>query len=149
MRLALLALLLAACDGSSSPVDAAVADAAVADAVPYPDVRTGVTSCAEAAASDCFSSYDCAADRRCQNIGTAIDAVPCCVPGARGGAAAGEPCDPATGELTCESAICIEGTSTSLCSTICGGDAGPCPGNMPTCMPIMMSGSDDDWCFPL
>jgi hypothetical protein len=161
--LAIALALIAACDGGApavdaarpdaapadaAPADAAPADAAPADAAPGPDAHLVVASCAEAGASDCFSSYDCVPERRCQNLGTELDPVPCCVPGARGTAAAGESCAAATGELTCASAICIEGATSSLCSTICGGDAGPCPGNMPTCMPIAFSGSDDSWCFP-
>jgi len=100
-----------------------------------------VGSCSELSTTDCFSNLDCPAERRCQNAGTELDPVPCCVPGARGTGAAGTSC---TLELDCESAVCIEG----LCSKTCTKDE-DCPEGMKSCIPIAFSGSDDNWCFPV
>jgi len=100
-----------------------------------------VSSCSELSTTDCFSNLDCPAERRCQNAGTELDPVPCCVPGARGTGAAGTSC---TLELDCESAVCIEG----LCSKTCTKDE-DCPEGMKSCIPIAFSGSDDNWCFPV
>lgn len=100
-----------------------------------------VSSCSELSTTDCFSNLDCPAERRCQNAGTELDPVPCCVPGARGTGAAGTAC---TLELDCESAVCIEG----LCSKTCTQDE-DCPAGMKSCIPIAFSGSDDNWCFPV
>lgn len=100
-----------------------------------------VGSCSELSTTDCFSNLDCPAEQRCQNAGTELDPVPCCVPGARGTGAAGTSC---TLELDCESAVCIEG----LCSKTCTKDE-DCPAGMKSCIPIAFSGSDDNWCFPV
>jgi len=104
-----------------------------------------VTSCTEIAGSkDCFANKDCPAERRCQNAGTDSVPVPCCVVGQRGSGVAGAAC---TGELDCESGVCIAGAGPYLCSKDCA-SAADCPDNMKDCKAIAFSGSADNWCFP-
>lgn len=118
-------------------------------AVPAPDLGTGYVSCAEApgAANDCFSNFECAEDRICRNIGSADLETPCCVPGPRGTLPAGSPCEPAVGETTCASSVCIEGDSGAFCSTTCQ-QAADCPAGMQVCQFIAFSTSEEMWCFP-
>lgn len=105
-----------------------------------------VAACADVGRADCFSNYDCAQDERCQNLGTAPEFVPCCIPCPRGTTAAGETCDEATGELTCASGICISDGEAALCSMPC--DVEPCPVNLPECVTFPFSESPQPWCFP-
>ncbi len=116
-------------------------------ALPAPDMHVGpVGDCSEIGVDPCFSNYDCAADRRCADIGHEGEFVACCIPGARGNLAAGEPCGD-DGEATCGSAICIEEDGDARCSDRCR-DAGDCPAGLRLCAPIAFSGSDDSFCLP-
>lgn len=127
--------------GEDAGTDAAVEVDGAAGATGEDAAVGPVSSCSELSTTDCFSNLDCPAERRCQNAGTELESVPCCVPGARGTGAAGTAC---TLELDCESAVCIEG----LCSKTCTQDE-DCPAGMKSCVPIAFSGSDDNWCFPV
>lgn len=95
---------------------------------------------------DCFSNYDCPdPGTRCENQGTPDLAVPCCVPGARGTGAVGDPC---AGENDCKSSLCFEIGSANVCTDVCQ-SAAACP--MPpfqSCGPIQFSGSNDKFCLP-
>ncbi|MCA9564020.1 MAG: hypothetical protein KC561_11050 [Myxococcales bacterium] len=115
-----------------SSSDDAVAGDALADAF--------IQSCDEISATDCFSNYDCDAEEVCNNQGSEVFPVACCVPGTRGDGEAGDNCQV---ENDCETAVCIEGVCSDTCESVEN-----CPENMPTCAPIAFSGSDDDWCFP-
>lgn len=103
-------------------------------------------SCAEAGATDCFSNYDCPdASTRCENVGTASEQVPCCVPGARGTGELGATC---TNENDCKSSLCIEiDPQTSVCTDACTNED-ICAAPLPECTYIFGSGSDDDFCMP-
>lgn len=116
---------------------------------PGPDLGTGYVSCAEAPGqpAECFSNSDCPGDRVCRNIGASDFEVPCCVPGARGQLPGGSPCEPAVGETTCASSICIEGSTGAFCSTTCQ-QAADCPVGMQVCQFIAFSSSEEMWCFP-
>jgi hypothetical protein len=71
--------------------------------------------------------------------------VACCVPGARGDGALGDPC---TSENDCASALCIElDGGTSLCTEQCA-DESTCITALPECYAIAFSGSDDTFCLP-
>ena len=108
-----------------------------------------IASCDEIGAIACFANEDCQTNARCQNVGTAEIATPCCVAGERGTIPAGQPCDPETGELTCASALCMYGDSASqgICSGTCERDT-DCPANLPRCIEIAFSESDSMWCSP-
>lgn len=121
------------------------ADGAIADA-PRPDWQ-GVTDCSEIGAISCFSNLDCAEANRCQNVGTELDPVPCCIAGQRGTVEPGQDCDEGEGETQCDTAICITNSSGSRCSTTCQGP-NDCPQGMQSCTFIAFSESDDMWCFP-
>lgn len=118
------------------------------DAAPFePDVPVDpVEDCAEIAAGACFGNADCPADRRCANVGTELDPVACCIPGARGDRGAGEPCGE-DGEANCESAVCIDDGDVARCSTTCE-DGDDCPAGLRLCAAIAFSGSEFSWCLP-
>ncbi|QDG52211.1 hypothetical protein FIV42_16125 [Persicimonas caeni] len=129
----------------ASGEDAGGEDASSEDAS---DEDTGpVASCEEIGASTCFSNFDCVDARRCENVGTDTDPVACCVIGERGTKAAGESCDPETGETECASSLCIEGDTQALCSTQCE-SVDDCPEGMKDCKSIAFSGTPDKFCFP-
>lgn len=136
-----------ASDRSSAPVEARPAEARLADraaeSIAIPDHGL-VTSCAAIGSKECFANLECAADRRCKNVGTASDPIACCVPGLRGTKAAGELC---TSEDDCASAVCIAKSGASRCSKDCASVA-DCPTGMKDCKAIAMSGSSRKWCFP-
>lgn len=106
--------------------------------------RSDASSCAEINATECFANIDCASDERCQSL-DGEGAVVCCIKGQRGTKQAGEEC---SGELECESALCI-GVSgnTQYCSKDCQ-TADDCPEGMKDCRYIAYSGSSSNWCFP-
>jgi hypothetical protein len=108
-----------------------------------------VESCDELGANTCFANTDCAENARCQNVGPDDLPVACCVPGARGTLAVGEPCNTETGELECASALCvtINDSMQGVCSGACA-DESECPESAPQCIPIAFSGSELNWCFP-
>ncbi len=108
-----------------------------------PDVGP-VSSCDELGAIACFSNGECEDTKRCENAGTEVDPVPCCVPGPRGTGQAGSPCD---NENDCESGVCISGSGEGMCSKTCESEE-DCPDGMKDCTYIAFSGSDDDWCLP-
>jgi hypothetical protein len=147
--------------GSGALRDSALRDSASVDASKTLDIKSTlpdakplvvidyglVKSCTEVGAKTCFSNLECAADRRCQNLSTEEDPVPCCMPGPRGTKQPGETC---TGQIDCASGVCIQKWYTSdpaLCSKTCTGDE-DCPTKMKKCVPIAGSGSTDKWCFP-
>jgi len=103
-------------------------------------------TCAEGGFSECFSNHDCDPADTCLNLGADPNFVPCCVPGRRGALAAGEVCDPATGESQCTSGICVEGSAGSRCSDTCTVDS-DCPVGMQRCTFIAFSSSNDNWCL--
>lgn len=141
-------------DGPTTSLDAGLPQSdAARDTAPAverpaaPDVgadRGVVADCAAIGATSCFGNVDCAAERRCENVGSELEPLACCVPGARGTGAAGAPCD---GELDCASAVCVAGSGPALCSKDCA-SAADCPVGMKRCIPIAMSGSELQWCFP-
>ena len=105
----------------------------------------GVLACADIGATDCFSSYDCAASERCENVGTSDLPTPCCTTGPRGTGALGEGC---VGESDCATSLCIEGgTCGYTCSDTCMSNA-DCPTDLPNCIVIAFSGTDDKFCTP-
>ena len=113
---------------------------------------TPISDCVELndpAALTCFANADCEEGRRCQNLGTADYATPCCVLGARGATPPGGACAPETGELECTSALCItqDDPSSGLCSGVCETDA-DCPASLPRCLSISFSGSELMFCSP-
>ncbi len=103
-------------------------------------------TCAEGALNECFSNQDCLLDDFCLDVGEAPNFVPCCIPGARGTLAAGENCDPLTGQSECASSLCLEGTAGIRCTETCSSDA-ECPVGMQKCTFIAFSGSNDRWCL--
>lgn len=153
----ILILVLAACaDGEVFPRDGGtLADLATADrgrpdaAAPdrgtaKPDLGGPVSSCSAIGSSECFGNVDCAAGQRCENVGTPSSPVPCCVSGARGTGQAGASC---TGELDCQSGVCIAKSGPYRCSRTCQ-SAADCPAGMKDCKFIAFSGSSHRWCFP-
>jgi hypothetical protein len=135
------------------------ADRAVVDASRTPDQSAApdkafvpldygtVASCSDVGFAKCFSNYECAADRRCQNLASEELPVSCCVPGPRGSKNPGETC---SGQLDCASGICIEkwgGTEPPLCSKTCT-TVDDCPTKMKKCVVMVQSGTNDKWCFP-
>jgi len=108
-----------------------------------PDIGP-VSSCDELNAISCFANAECDGAERCENAGTELDPVSCCVPGPRGTGQAGSLCD---SENDCESGVCISGSGDGMCSKTCETEA-DCPDGMKDCTYIAFSGSDDDWCFP-
>lgn len=163
MRSISLALLLAlaapACSDDAQPVpaDAAVAvDAAVdrgqsdgpaspMDFWPGDLFHSDASTCTELSFTECFANVDCTAALRCQNVGSEALPLACCVLGARGAKAAGEPC---ANENECASAVCIaKGSTGHRCSMDCTKDS-DCPVGMQQCIPIAFSGSPLSWCFP-
>ena len=122
-------------DDAVSPLDTTSADLFKGDA----------STCAELSSTECFANVDCAAAQRCQNVGSEALPLACCVPGARGTKAAGEPC---SNENECASAVCIaRGTTGHRCSMDCTKDS-DCPVGMQQCISISFSGSPLSWCFP-
>lgn len=116
---------------------------------PMPAPTSGdaaVTDCSEVGATSCFSSYECASDARCENVGTSDSPVPCCMPGPRGEGKAGAPC---AGEFQCASSLCIEGIGPCFgsCTDRCASND-ECPSSMPNCVLIGFSGTDDKFCSP-
>lgn len=104
-----------------------------------------IEECSEIGAEDCFSNYDCPGEQRCQNEGTVDFAVPCCVPGARGDGPLGAAC---VGELDCASSLCIEGGRCGgICTDRCN-SPDECPAELPQCITIAFSGTDDKFCAP-
>ncbi|MBU0553536.1 hypothetical protein KKF91_08620 [Myxococcota bacterium] len=95
----------------------------------------------------CFSNHDCPEGTRCVDHDADEMTLPCCFPGERGTLAVGEPCDPATGQETCASSICIEGEAGTRCSDTCQ-SVDDCPASMALCQFIAFSDSDAMWCFP-
>lgn len=123
------------------------ADVVMSEVQPSDETATDVgtvdpiASCEEIASTDCFSNYDCDGSTPvCLNRGTELEPVPCCVAGSEGIGAAGSSC---AAETDCQSAICIDGSCSDTCDT-----AEACPENLPRCVPIAFSGSDDNWCLP-
>lgn len=106
-----------------------------------------VAACSEINATDCFANMDCPEQQRCQNMGSAELAVPCCVDGTRGQDPVGHSCSMTDGELTCASGLCIEGSAGTLCSGTCS-DVSDCPDNMQLCQYIAYSNNNEQWCFP-
>ena len=111
-----------------------------------PPALLGANSCGELGATDCFTNEDCAADERCENVGTADVIVPCCQAGARGEGPLGAPC---SGENACASSLCIV-DDPAVCGICTGPCASPadCPAELPQCIPIAFSGSDATYCLP-
>lgn len=107
----------------------------------------GPTVPCDACEQECFSNHDCAEGTVCLDHDQDEMTAACCVPGERGALAMGEVCDPAMGQTTCASSICIEGTTGALCSDTCEA-VEDCPEGMALCQTIAFSGSDAMWCFP-
>ena len=150
------AALTSGCDGGGTTTPAGDApsgdsqpggDPAPGDNAPRGDARIVATSCAEISAADCFANHECPPAERCQSVSATPGDVVCCVTGPRGTAAAGTACGAVNGELFCDSGICIDNGTVSLCSKTCTAIA-DCPLGMKRCMAIAFSGSADDWCFP-
>jgi hypothetical protein len=91
----------------------------------------------------CFSNADCAENLRCQNLGNAS----CCILGQRGAKQVGEACNEGTGEQECASSLCFTNESGSFCSSVCTQDS-ECPMNLPYCLSIPFSGTDQSFCSP-
>ncbi len=75
--------------------------------------------CSEANLTDCFSNFDCQQEQVCKNISDNNVEVPCCIQGTRGTKVLGDDC---TGDddTTCDSGICIQGSSDKFyCSAPC------------------------------
>jgi hypothetical protein len=129
-----------------SPAEASDAELETGPDAPadvQPDIGP-VSSCDELGAIPCFANAECDDVERCENAGTELDPVACCVPGPRGTGQAGSLCD---SENDCESGVCIAESGDGMCSKTCETEA-DCPDGMKDCTYIAFSGSDDDWCFP-
>ncbi|MBM4359798.1 MAG: hypothetical protein FJ096_16970 [Deltaproteobacteria bacterium] len=118
---------------------------------PEPEPTSGsgggsTLACNERGTIPCFSSYQCADDERCENVGTADDPIVCCMKGPRGQGKAGAPC---ASEFHCASSLCIEGVGECFgsCSDRCNQDS-QCPPSLPHCILIGFSGTDDKFCSP-
>jgi hypothetical protein len=125
-------LCLAACgdDGKPSPQDSGVHDSMRIDGGGGGDAADANTSqCTTPNDCPCFSNDDCPAGTRCH---AADETHVYCEPGPRGTGAAGTPC---TGEMDCDSALCVDGTDQMRCSKTCT-TATDCPTELPRCVDI-------------
>lgn len=110
-----------------------------------PGTGGGVETCEEIGAESCFSNYDCEAADRCENQGSSDLPTPCCVAGARGTGELGTAC---LVDNDCASSLCIEGGACGfVCSDRCE-DASTCPKDLPECIVIAFSGTEDKFCVP-
>jgi hypothetical protein len=131
-----------------STIDGSPTGSGGGDACPAgdPPALLGANACSELGATDCFTNEDCAADERCENVGSADVIVPCCQAGARGEGPLGAPC---SGENACASSLCIvdDPAACGICTGPCASPA-DCPAELPQCIPIAFSGSDATYCLP-
>lgn len=105
---------------------------------------SGIMSCAEIGADDCFSNLDCIAADRCEDQGGASLAVPCCVPGMRGTGVLGDPC---AIDDDCATSLCVETPGGYLCSGECTKPADCIPA-LPDCTKIPAILGKGAFCLP-
>ncbi|HEY4178885.1 MAG TPA: hypothetical protein VGM90_18690 [Kofleriaceae bacterium] len=126
----LLALLAACGSDGKPPQDGAVPRDGSSDGGAGGDAADANSSqCTTPNACPCFSNDDCPAGTRCHAADP--DHV-YCEPGARGTGAPGTPC---TGEMDCDSALCVDGTDQMRCSKTCT-TMTDCPSELPRCVDL-------------
>jgi hypothetical protein len=123
LRLACALVLVAACGGGGSPEPADSQQQPTDSDLP---ADTTANVCTMPNECPCFSNDDCPEGTRCHGDGTDVY----CEPGPRGTGAAGSEC---TGELDCESALCVEGSDVMRCSKTCM-ESTECPPELPRCL---------------
>jgi hypothetical protein len=126
----LVGLVLTACgkEGSPPPDDGGAHDGPRLDGGVGGDAGGDANgSCTTPNECPCFSNDDCPSGTRCH---AEDEEHVYCEPGERGEGAAGTPC---TGEMDCESALCVDGTDQMRCSKICD-EPTDCPTELPRCL---------------